>query len=121
MENLNKNGLKMGGGLQKTIADMQQTETDLVYKRISQEVLLRQQQIQTKLLEAATAEREREQDTQKESTTAKEFAPDYNLRWQRYLKQKSTDLEMLKTMSPTLNYFYKQKIINYHKNLNLSK
>jgi hypothetical protein len=86
---------------------MQQTETDLVYKRISQEVLLRQQQIQTKLLEAATAEREKEQDTQRESSSAKEFAPDYNLHWQQYLKQKTTDLEMIKTLSPTLNYFYK--------------
>jgi hypothetical protein len=86
---------------------MQQTETDLVYKRISQEVLLKQQQIQTKLLEAATAEREKEKDTQRESSRVKEFAPDYNLHWQQYLKQKTTDLEMIKTLSPTLNYFYK--------------
>ena len=121
MENLNKEGFKLPGGLQKTIADMQQTETDLVYKRISQQVLLRQQQIQTKLLEAATAEREREQDTQKESTAAKDYALDYNLRWQQYIKQKNTDLEMIKTMSPTLNYFYKQKITHYYKNLNPSK
>ncbi len=121
MENLNKEGFKMPGGLEKTLENMQQTETDLVYKKISQDVLTRQQQIQSKLLEAATAERERDQDIKKESTAAKEFMPNYNSRWQQYQKQKNTDLEIIKSISPKLNLFYKQKINNYFIYLNQIK
>lgn len=120
MENLNKDGFKMPGGLEKTLQNMQQTEADLVYKKISQDVLTRQQQIETKLLEAATAEREREQDTKKESTAAKEFMPNYNWRWQQYQKQKNADVEILKSISPVLNPFYKQKLTNYYNYLNLT-
>ncbi len=121
IENLNKEGFKMPGGLEKTIQNMQQTETELVYKKISQDVLNRQQQIQTKLLEAATAEREREQDTKKESTAAKEFMPNYNAKWQQYQKQKNADLEILKSISPVLNSFYKQKLNYYYKHLYLKQ
>jgi hypothetical protein len=118
IESLNKEGGNMPGGLEKTLLNMQQTETDLVYKRITQNVLTRQQEIQTKLLEAATAEREREQDTKKESTAAKEFMPNYNTRWLQYQKQKTADLEIIKSISPKLNLFYKQKINTYYKNIN---
>ena len=121
IENLNKEGFKMPGGLEKTIENMQQTETELVYKKISQEVLNRQQQIQTKLLEAATAEREREQDTKRESTAAKEFMPNYHAKWQQYQKQKNADLEILKSISPVLSPFYKQKLNYYYKHLYLKQ
>lgn len=116
MEELSKSGNK-AGGLQKMVEEMKQTETDLVYKRISQEVMLRQQQIQTKLLEAAKAEREKEQDTQKQSTAAKEYAPNFNLQWQQFQQQKNNDIEYYKTISPALNYFYKSKVATYYKNL----
>ena len=49
-----------------------QTETDLVNKRISQEALIRQQDIQTRLLAAENAEKERDQDEQRESKEGKE-------------------------------------------------
>ncbi len=116
MEQLSKNGNKTGE-LQKMVEEMKQTETDLVYKRITQEVLLRQQQIQSKLLEAAKAEREKEQDTQKQSTAAKDYAPNFNLQWQQFQQQKTNDVEYYKTISPTLNYFYKNKVATYYKNL----
>jgi len=116
MEQLNKSGNK-ADGLQKTIDNMKQTETDLVYKRISQEVMQRQQQIQSKLLEAAKAEREKEEDTQKQSTTAKEYAPNFNLQFRQFQQQKTSDVEFYKTISPTLNYFYKSKVATYYKNL----
>ncbi|TAH02992.1 MAG: hypothetical protein EAZ15_04140 [Sphingobacteriales bacterium] len=120
MENLNKDGFKMPGGLEKTLQSMQQTEAELVYKKISQDVLKRQQQIETKLLEAATAEREREQDNKKESTAAKEFMPNYNVKWQQYQKQMNVDLEILKSISPALNPFYKQKLTYFYNYLNIT-
>lgn len=122
IENLNKNGVKIPGGFEKTLQNMQQTEIDLVYKKISQDALTRQKQIETKLLEAANAEREREQDTKKESNTAKEeYMPNYNLKWLQYQKQKSTYVDIIKSIPPVLNQFYKQKLKNYYKNLNLTQ
>ena len=65
-------GGKAGAGEMKKLQEMmEQTETDLVNKMITQETLMRQQEILTKLLEAETAEREREQEERRESKEAK--------------------------------------------------
>ena len=116
---LNKDGQGKLGNLEKIIKEMEQTELELVNKRITQEALLRQQDIQTRLLEAEKAEREREQDTQRESRAAKNFTPNYNLILEEYQKQKAKEVEQIKTMPPALNYFYKSKISEYFKKLNL--
>lgn len=110
---MDKNG-KSGNAEQKRIADnMEKTETDLVNKRISQETLNRQEEILTRLLEAEKAEREREQDEKRQSTESKDLINrnqnlfiEYNL-----LKQK--EAELLKTVPPALNSFYKTKVNEY--------
>jgi flagellar biosynthesis GTPase FlhF len=117
--NLNKDGQGKLGNLEKIMKEMEQTELDLVNKRITQEALIRQQEIQTRLLEAEKAEREREQDTKRESKAAKNFTPNYNLILEEYQKQRAKEVEQIKTMPPTLNYFYKSKISEYFKKLNL--
>lgn len=120
-QKLNKDGKGKLGDLEKIMKEMEQTETDLVNKRITQESMLRQQSITTRLLEAEKAEREREQDTEKESRSGKEFAPNYNLILKEYEKRKEKDVEMLKTVPPALNNFYKSKISDYFKKLNTGK
>jgi len=117
--NLNKDGQGKLGNLEKIMKEMEQTELDLVNKRITQEALIRQQEIQTRLLEAEKAEREREQDTKRESKAAKNFTPNYNLILEEYQRQRAKEVEQIKTMPPTLNYFYKSKISEYFKKLNL--
>jgi flagellar biosynthesis GTPase FlhF len=117
--NLNKDGQGKLGNLEKIMKEMEQTELDLVNKRITHEALIRQQEIQTRLLEAEKAEREREQDTKRESKAAKNFTPNYNLILEEYQKQRAKEVEQIKTMPPTLNYFYKSKISEYFKKLNL--
>ncbi len=120
-QKFNKDGKGKLGDLEKIMKEMEQTETDLVNKRITQESLIRQQDISTKLLEAEKAERERELDTQKESRLGKEFAPNYDLVLKEFQKIKDRDVEMLKTVPPTLNNFYKSKISDYFKKLNTEK
>lgn len=116
---LNKNGQGKLGDFEKIMKQMEQTETELVNKRITNEALIRQQEIQTRLLEADKAEREREQDNQRESKAAKDFTPTYNLILQEYQKLKAKETEQIKTVSPSLNYFYKSKISVYFEKLNL--
>jgi len=120
-QKLNKDGKGKLGDLEKIMKEMEQSETELVNKRITQESMLRQQNITTRLLEAEKAERERELDTEKESRSGKEFAPNYDLVLKEYQKMKEKDVEMLKTVPPTLNNFYKSKISDYFKKLNTEK
>ncbi|RRN77897.1 hypothetical protein EIM50_17290, partial [Pseudoxanthomonas sp. SGD-10] len=112
-QKMNKDGQGKLGNLEKIMKEMEQTETELVNKRITQESLLRQQEIQIKLLEAEKAEREREQDSERESRSGREFAPNYNNVLKEYQKKKSKETELLKTIPPSLNNFYKIKINDY--------
>ncbi|MEJ7779215.1 MAG: DUF4175 family protein [Daejeonella sp.] len=114
----NKDGKGGLGNLDKLMKEMEQTETDLVNKKIQQETLIRQQEILSKLLEADKAEREREQDEKRESKEAITPAPDYKIILQEYQKIKQKETDLLKTVPPSLNSFYKIKVGDYFKYLN---
>ncbi|MES3019464.1 MAG: DUF4175 family protein [Bacteroidota bacterium] len=114
----NKDGKGGLGNLDQLMKEMEQTETDLVNKKIQQETLNRQQEILSKLLEADKAEREREQDEKRESKEGLTPAPDYKIILQEYQKIKQKETDLLKTVPPSLNSFYKIKVGDYFKYLN---
>jgi hypothetical protein len=114
----NKNGTGGLGNLDKISKEMEQTENDIVNRRITDEVLKRQQQIQTRMLEAEKAEQQREQDQQRESNAGKDMPPGYIKALQDYQKLKEKQTEQIKTVSPALNLYYKQKIKSYFDQLN---
>jgi len=92
---------------------MEQTEKDLVNRKILQETLNRQNEILTRLLESEKAEMKRGQEEKRQSTEAKEgnFSnPKSNL---QYNIQKTNTTELLKTVQPSYSYFYKTKINSY--------
>ena len=118
---LNKDGKagKAGlGNLNKLIEQMEQTESDLVNKKIERETLIRQQEIFSKLLEADKAEREREQDNQRESKQAINQPPNYKIILNEFQRMKNKETELLKTVPPSLNSYFKLKVADYFKNLN---
>lgn len=115
---MNKDGKGSLGNLEKLTKEMEQTETDLVNKKIQQETLIRQQDILTKLLDAEKAERERELDTQRESKKGRDQAPNYKIVLEEFNKIKQRELELLKTVPPALNSFYKLKVGDYFRLLN---
>jgi len=114
----NKNGTGKLGNLDKISQEMEQTERDLVNKKITDEALKRQQQIQSRLLEAEKAQQEREQDQQRESQAGKNIPPGYIKALQGYQQQRAKQTEQVKTVSPALNLYYKQKIKSYFDQLN---
>ncbi len=121
LEQYNREATKDGSGagnLDKIAKQMEQTENDLVNRRINEESLKRQQQIQTRLLEAEKAEQEREQDKQRLSQAGKEIPPGYIKALQNYQQQKTKQTEQLKTVSPELNLYYKQKVKKYFDQIN---
>jgi hypothetical protein len=114
-DQLNKDG-KGGGNIGKLAEKMEETETDLVNKLLSNETMKRQQEILTRLLESEKAEKEREMDEKRQSNEAKNenlSNPNEFLEYNR-LKQKET--ELLKTVPPSLNPFYKTKVNEYFNN-----
>ena len=115
----NKDGTGKLGNLDKISKEMEQTEGELVNKRITDESLKRQQQIQTRLLEAEKAEQEREQDKQRESRTGRStLPPGYIKALQSYQQQKAKQTEQIQTVPPALNLYYKLKIKRYFDQLN---
>ncbi|HEY9194627.1 MAG TPA: hypothetical protein VIM77_00120 [Mucilaginibacter sp.] len=114
----NKDGTGGLGNLDKISQQMEQTERDLVNKRITDEALKRQQQIQSRLLEADKAQQEREQDQHRESNAGKNIPPGYIKALQDYRQQREKQTEQIRTVSPALNFYYKQKIKSYFDQLN---
>ena len=114
----NKDGKNGLGNLNEITKQMEQTESDLVNKKIETETLIRQQKIQTRLLEAEKAAQERDQDQKRESQAGKNPAPGYQKALQRYQQIKNKQTEQLITIPPDVNIFYKSKIKTYFNEIN---
>jgi hypothetical protein len=92
---------------------MEQSENDIVNRMISEQTLLRQQEIMTRLLESERAEREREQEEQRKSEEAKSVFNRNPDAFEEYKRQKQKELELLRTVPPSLNSYYRKKVNDY--------
>ena len=114
---LKKEGKGYDGQLDQLLKEMEQTEKDLVNKILNQQTINRQQQIMTRLLQSERAEIQKEKEEKRESKQGKEIqrTPPAELINEKLKQQKET--EMYKTIPPSLNYFYKNKVNNYFYNI----
>jgi hypothetical protein len=103
--------------LQDLIDQMDKTETDLVNKRLTNEMMRRQKDIETRLLEHEKAQRERELDDQRKSETAKELDKKMPPALEEYIKKRKAEVESYKTVSPALKPYYKTLVEEYFKGL----
>jgi len=110
MKSMQKNGKNPGGELAEK---MEQTETELVNKVITQETIKRQQEIMTKLLEHEKAEREKELDEKRQSNEAKNQNFGNPNLFLEYNRLKEQEMELLKTVPASLNPYYKNKVSTY--------
>ncbi len=113
----NKDGKGSLGNLGQVADKMEQNERDIVNKRITQETLNRQQEILTRLLEAENAQREREQDEQRKAEEAKDQFSRNPAAFEQYKKLKEKETELLKTVPPSLNPYYKNLVNSYFQSL----
>ena len=113
LSELKKEGKGYDGQLERLMQEMEKTEKELVHKMINQQTMKRQEQIMTRLLESERAELEREKEEKRESKQGqdKQLLPPPELINEK-LKQKN-ELELYKTIPPSLNYFYKNKVNHY--------
>jgi uncharacterized phage infection (PIP) family protein YhgE len=113
----NKDGKGSLGDLAGMAKKMEQTETQLVNKQLTSEMLVRQQEIMTKLLEAENAERERDDKKDYESKTAQDVERKIPPSIEAYLKAKQSETDLYKTVPPSLTPYYKALAEKYFRSL----
>jgi hypothetical protein len=101
------------GNAMKAIEEMEEAEKDLVHKRLTNETLLRQEQILTRLLESERAEMEREKEERRESKSAQDYQTTDPDSIMELYRRKMMEREMLRTVPPQMNTFYRTKVNQY--------
>lgn len=117
-EKMNKGN---GGDGQKTIKEiqnkMEQSELDLVNKRLTNQLIKRQKEIVSRLLQAENALKERELDDKREAQQAKKSTRNIPKAFENYKLEKEKEIELLKTVPPKLNPYYKREVNEYFRRL----
>lgn len=114
----NAKGTEVGKQQQKQVQDlmdkMDETETDLVNKRVNQNTINRQNEILTRLLESEKALKQQEEDPKRQAESAKStqrstptFFDSTNM------LNKTRQVEVLRSVTPNYNLFYKREANQY--------
>mgnify|MGYP001627152587 FL=1 len=106
---LNKDGKGSGNALNPLIKELEQQEKELINKRIDQRMINRQKEILTRLLESEKALMERGLDEKRESKSGKNIDYGNQIRFDEYNKQKLRQIELMKSVDPSLNKYYRDK------------
>jgi len=115
-QELNKDGSGAGNELKQIAKEMEETEKDIVNMQITRQTLERQQEILTRLLKSEKANREREQDNKRISNEAEQYELSSPENFFEYQKAKEKEVELLRTVPPSLKPYYKNKVNEYFLN-----
>ena len=116
-QQLNEDGSGNGNEIKQIAKEMEQIEEDIVNKRITQETIQRQQDIMVRLLKAENAERTRGEDEKRKSEQGDQNIQSTPLSYTEYQLRKQKEIEMLKTVPPSLKPYYRDKVNEYFNNL----
>ena len=106
---MNKDGKGSGNKLNPLIKELEQQERDLINKDWSRDLIKRQKDIMTRLLESEKAMMERGFEEKRESKSGKNESYGNYIRFDEYNKQKLRQIELLKAVDPSLNKYYRDK------------
>ncbi|MBM3184692.1 MAG: hypothetical protein FJZ67_00190 [Bacteroidetes bacterium] len=110
---MNKEGQGLGNKLNLLIKELEQQEKDLINRNINKEMINRQRDIMTRLLESEKALMERGFEEKRESKSGKDDNYGNKIRFDEYNKQKLKQIELLKSADPTYKKYYKDKANQY--------
>lgn len=114
-DKMKQQGKEMPGG--DLLNKMEQSEMDLVNKQLSEQLIRRQKEIETRLLETEQSMREQEEDEERKGETAKDYSKEIPKAFEDYLRLKEKEVELLKTVPPKLQPYYKKEVNEYFKRL----
>ena len=92
---------------------IKQQEDDLVNKRFERNLIQRQQNILTRLLESEKALMERGLDEKRESKSGKNQNLGNQIRFEEYNKEKLKQIELLRSVDPAYKKYYKDRANEY--------
>jgi hypothetical protein len=110
---LNKEGKGEGNQLNPLLKELEKQQDDLVNKRFSSDLIRRQKDILTRLLESEKALRERGFEEKRESNEGKNQNNSNLIRFDQYNKEKLKQIELLRTVDPVYSKYYKDKANQY--------
>ena len=111
---LNSGGLNGSAKqLREIEQQMDKNETDIVNRRLGSDLLARQREILTHLLETDKALRQQEQDDKRSSKTGEEMSRAVPPQLQKYLTDRKQLLDLYKTVPPQLKPYYREMVDNY--------
>ncbi|MEO5602926.1 MAG: DUF4175 family protein [Cyclobacteriaceae bacterium] len=113
-EKMKDKGQMPGGDLP---GKMEQTEMDLVNKQLTDQLVKRQKEIMTRLLDAERSMREQDMDDERKGETAKDYEKEIPSAFEEYLRLKEKEVELLKTVPPKLYPYYKKEVTEYFKRM----
>jgi hypothetical protein len=115
-QELNNQGKGAGDKLNPLLKELEQQEKDLVNKNTKQ-LVERQKQILTHMLESEKALQEREQDNKRESKEGENTENSNLIQFLEYKRKKEAEIELLRSKVPSLNYYYRQRADAYFNNV----
>jgi len=117
-DELNKDGKGSGNKMSELLKELEDQEKDLVNKKWDSELIERQQEILTRLLESEKAMKERGLDEKRESNSGKNKEIGNQIEFLEYKKQKEKQIELLRTLDPSFSKYYKDKANQYFLDMN---
>ena len=108
-QELNKEGKGLGNQLNPLLKELEAQEKDLLLKRVNPQTIQRQKEILTRLLESENAIMKRGYEEKRESQSAKDVEKGNQIRFDEYKRSKWNELELIKSIDPSLQLYYKQR------------
>jgi hypothetical protein len=115
---MNKEGKGQGNKLNPLINELEKQERDLINKNFSKEMITRQKEILTRLLESEKALLERGFEEKRESKVGKNVFLGNQKRIDEYNNQKLRQVELLRSVDPVFKKYYKDKASEYFNKVN---
>jgi len=112
-DQMKEQGMGNSKELKEMMDKMEQTETELVNKIITEQTMERLKDIETRLLKHEKAELKREQEEKRESREGKDINKRNPEDFLEYNKLQDKEIELLRTMPPNLRPYYKEKVNQY--------
>lgn len=110
---LNEDGSGNGNELREIAKEMEKLQRDIVNNQITEESLRRQNDIMIRLLKAEEAERTREMDNERKSREAINAPIGNPKKYEDFLREKKKNVETLRSVSPNLKPYYREKTQRY--------
>ena len=108
---------ELGKQLGEIMQQMEMNEIDLVNKRLTEQLINRQKEIETRMLEAENSTRDQDFDNKREAETAAEYDRQRPKVFEEYLKAREKEIELLKNVPLELSPFYKKEVNEYFRRL----